>query len=382
MSLRVLFINDDPVVLAGLRASLRRHRRQWDMTFVAGQTAAGLVESHRYDVVVSELLLAGVDGYELLARVAQVQPGVIRVVLSATADQHGAMKATHVAHQYLSMPCEAAELIRRIERSEKLRSVLEAEHIVALGSLDRLPSPPQIYHDLQTALAHPDTTVMEVAALIERDPAISAKILQLVNSAFFSRMRRITNIQGAVSVLGLDLLQGLLLQEALYNSGFVAVPGLSLEHEAQHALAIALAARHIANRKDTGVAFTAGLVHDVGKLVLAERFGTAYGDVLARAQTSSRSLAELEREAFRVHHGEAGAYLLGVWGLPDSVVEAAAWHHQPCAVERVDLDVVAVVHLASAVVRRVPADPQLIEQLSLSERMPRWRAWFDEQEAA
>ena len=223
MSLRVLFVNDDEAVLSALRANLRRRRRQWDMTFLSGVQAAQAIAEQPFDVVVTELILGGVNGLDLLRDVARERPGTIRVVLSGSADPRGAMQAAQVAHQYLAMPCEPAELIRRIERSERLRSVLSSERIASLGSLDRLPSPPAIHQQLRDALTDPDTSVHDVASIVERDAGITAKILQLVNSAFFSRVRRIANVQAAVGVLGLDLLQGLVLQQALYGASFQRV---------------------------------------------------------------------------------------------------------------------------------------------------------------
>lgn len=381
MSLRVLFANDDAGILAGLRASLRRHRRQWDMDFVDGARAAELVERERFDVVVTELLFEGVDGLGILRRLSEVQPSAVRVVLSASANQREAMRAAQIAHQYLSMPCEPRELIHRIERSDRLRALFRQDHIAALGALDQLPSPPALYQELRDTLSDPESTIRDVSRIVQRDPGITAKLLQLVNSAFFSRVRKVSDVDGAVAVLGLDLLQGLVLQQGLLAGATVAVRGLSVERESQHGLIAALVARHIASPANASPAFTAALLHDVGKLLLARRYGADYGDMLVTSGPAEEGLDELEHARFGLTHAQAGAYVLGVWGLPDTVVEAVAFHHRPLEVERLDLDVVSLVHLADAIFHGVPADPRLVEQLKLADVLPTWRAWFEDQEA-
>ncbi|MBX2802751.1 MAG: HDOD domain-containing protein [Myxococcales bacterium] len=379
MSLRVLFVNDDETVLSGLRGSLRRRRRRWAMQFVSGLQAVELIEQEPYDVVVTELVLRGVDGHALLERLSQCQPGTVRVVLSGAADQRGAMRAVHLAHQFLSMPCEPTELIARIERSERLRALLTSERIASLGSLDGLPSPPRLYRDLREALSDPDVSLAQISALVEQDPATSAKVLQLVNSAFFSWSRNVTNIRDAVGVLGLNLLQGLVLQIGVVNTLSAPVAGMSLEEESQHGLAVATVARRISARGLGDAAFTAGLLHDVGKLLLGDRLGKRYSEVLqAAAAEDAPPLVAIEQEALGVTHAEAGAYLLGVWGLPDAVVEGVAWHHDPTRVPHEDVNAVVAVHLADAIVRGERADSRLVEQLDLAGAVRRWRDQHEE----
>ncbi len=378
MSLRVLFINDDESVLAGLRASLRRHRRRWVMHFLGGLEAEQRVEVDQYDVVVVDVVLRERDGLSLLKRIAEVQPGAVRVVLSGNADPQGAMRAIPFAHQYLSMPCEPMELIGRIERSESLRSLLSEERIQVLGAMRDLPTPSRLYWQLRDALLDPDIEISEVAELVERDPAMSAKILQLVNSAFFSRVRRITNVRDAVSFLGLSLLQGLVLQIGLFGAMEDRLSGMSLEEASQHGLTVATAARRIADRDCADAAFTSGLLHDVGKLLLAVQFGARYAEIMATARRCGESLMALEQSRLGVTHPEAGAYLLGVWGLPDVVVEGVAWHHEPRRIPHTQVDAVVAVHLADAIVAVQPVDERLVLELGLERSVKKWRGQFEE----
>ncbi len=207
---------------------------------------------------------------------------------------------------------------------------------------------------------------------------MSAKILQLVNSAFFSRARRIASVRDAVSFLGLSLLQGLVLQSGLFNALEGRLGGLVLDESNRHGLSVATVARQIADRSCADAAFTAGLLHDIGKLLLAVRFGSRYEKLLRRSREEQIPLQGLEQRQLGVTHPEAGAYLLGVWGLPDEVVEGVAWHHAPHRVPHTRIDAVVAVHLADAIVAGQPVDEALVGQLRLQQSLASWRGQFEE----
>ncbi|MEM6928645.1 MAG: response regulator [Myxococcota bacterium] len=378
--MKVLFVNNDPTVLAGLKGALRRYRSQWRMAFVRGPEAVRALQQEHIDVVVAELDVEGPLGGSLLEMVAEEYPSTIRVVLSATADVRDVMRIVPHAHQYVSMPVDPSELIQRIERSEALRNLMREDRVRALGALNRLPTHHRIVDQLRSALQDPDILIDDVGHIIQRDPAMSAKILQLVNSAFFTRNRRVTNIRDAVSYLGLNLIEGLVLQIGLVSS-FEQINGVSLQRFQLHGLAVANIARRLVNSALAEVTFTSGLVHDVGKLVLALAFGGRYRQITAAAESGTRRIWRLEREELGVTHPEAGAYVLGVWGLPLAVVEGVAWHHHPCEVERTGMDVVAAVHLADAIVHGNHADRELVKQLSLRDQLIQWRRQFQQEVA-
>ncbi len=378
--MKVIFVNNDPSVLAGLKAALRRYRSQWRMAFVRGPDAVRALRHEPIDVVVAELDVDVPLGGSLLEMVAEEHPSTIRVVLSASADVREVMRIVPHAHQYVSMPVDAGELIQRIERSEALRSLMREDRVRALGALNRLPTHHRIVDELRSTLRDPEVPIEDVSRIIERDPAMSAKILQLVNSAFFTRTRRVTAIREAVSYLGLNLIEGLVLQIGLVSS-FEQINGVSLRAFQLHGLQVANVARKIAPAEIAEVAFTAGLVHDVGKLVLSLAFGSRYAPIAAAAEQGLSQSWRMEHEQLGVTHSEAGAYVLGVWGLPLAVVEGVAWHHHPGEVTRKDIDVIAAVHLADAVVRGGHPDRELVEQLGLEERLLKWRRRFQQEVA-
>ncbi|MEN0062860.1 MAG: response regulator [Myxococcota bacterium] len=374
--MRILFVNNDPTLLAGLRAVLRKYRQQWQMSFVTGPEAFRALQEETIDVVVAELDVEGPLGGSLLELVAEEHPSTVRVVLSASADLQQVMRVVPHAHQYVSMPVEPSDLVQRIERSEALRRLLDRERVKALGGLNRLPTHHRILDELRRVLRDPEVHIDQVGEVIEQDPAMSAKILQLVNSAFFSRNRRIMSIREAVSYLGLNLIEGLVLQIGLVSS-FEHLNGISLQRFQIHGLQVATVARRIAPPDLAELAFTTGLVHDVGKLVLSLAYGSRFVGIAAAAEKGQGRAWQLERDELGVGHPEAGAYVLGVWGLPTPIVEGVAWHHQPNEVERSGMDVVAAVHLADAIAAGQPADDDLVNQLDLQEQLEKWRRRFD-----
>lgn len=374
--MRILFVNNDPTLLAGLKGALRKYRQQWQMAFVRGPDAVTVLQHERVDVVVAELDVEGPLGGTLLEMIAEEYPATIRVVLSASADVRDVMRAVPHAHQYVSMPVDPAELIQRIERSEALHALLDEDRIRALGGLNRLPTHHRIVDQLRDALQDADVRIEAVGEIIQQDPAMSAKILQLVNSAFFLRTRRVTNIRDAVSYLGLNIIEGLVLQIGLVSS-FEHLNGISLQRFQMHGLQVANVARRIAPRAIADVCFTTGLVHDVGKLVLSLAYGARFNTIAAASEKGIAKTWRLERTEFGIAHPEAGAYVLGVWGLPTQVVEGVAWHHDPCAVERTGMDVVAAVHLADAIVHGQHASKELVSQLDLKTQLKKWRRRFD-----
>jgi CheY-like chemotaxis protein len=190
---RVLFVDDEAQILEGLQDTMRRWRRDWDMTFViGGALALEELERRPYDVVVSDMRMPGMDGATLLQQVQDRYPGVIRMILSGHSELESALRAAHVAHQFLAKPCDAAELRRVIDRTIQLRSLMHDEALLRVATGARtLPSVPACYEQLSAAINDPDAPVEAIGELIESDVAMCAKVLQLVNSAFFGLGRRI-----------------------------------------------------------------------------------------------------------------------------------------------------------------------------------------------
>lgn len=389
---RILFVDDEPHVLSSLQNLLRKQRHEWDMVFALGGDAA--IEQLRktpFDVVVSDMRMPGMDGAALLGYVQAEYPGVARIVLTGHAEQEAMIRALPVAHQFLSKPCDAEVIKRVIERTCALQALLHDEAIRKIvGRLDKLPSVPKCYLELTNAVTRPDAGVSAVASIVEQDPAMAAKVLQLVNSGYFGLSARITSIQQAVVYLGLELIQGLALTAHVFGAfNGASTRGLDLDGLQQHSLVTArLAKRLVPDRRYGDDAFAAAIVHDIGKIILALGVPDRWADVVQTVRVTRQPSHLVERERLGVTHAEIGAYLLGVWGVPLSIVEAVAYHHAPCALQSDDREVLAAVHVADALVNgagpsaRRPyeqelLDVQFIEDIGATALLPQWREIAD-----
>lgn len=384
---RVLFVDDEVQVLEGLQNLLRKERRAWDMVFCeSGTKALDELAKAPFDVIVSDMRMPGIDGPTLLARVKDEYPSIARLVLSGHADRDAIERAIPVAHQFMSKPCDSALLRSTIERTCGLQAVLHNDAVrKVVGRLERLPSAPATYFELTRVLGRPDAAIDDAVAIIERDPAMVAKILQLVNSAYFGLAQHITSVKRAVSYLGLDLLKGLALSAHVFEAFPEREGGFSIEALQAWSLRVARLAKRLvpdpARRDD---AFSAGIVHDIGRIVLAMAMPQAYARVHAGGEGT---VSEREHAELGLSHAEAGAYLLGVWGLPITVVEAAAHHHRPSDLAGNDLQVLAAVHAASVLLDRPEGtdaeahelDAAFLARAGMPLDLARWRAMAAEE---
>src|SRR3984957_13143585 len=194
---RLLFVDDEPRVLQGLKAGLYTRRRDWDMHFAeGGAKAIELMRDSHFDVLVTDLRMPGVDGTTLVARARADFPGTIRVVLSGYADERQSQGLVSLAHRYLSKPCEPERLEECIDRCLTTQALIESPDLrVRLGAVGALPPMPRTFAALQRALADPSIELSKVSGIIEKDPAVSAKVLQVCNSAFFRLPRRVSTIK-------------------------------------------------------------------------------------------------------------------------------------------------------------------------------------------
>ncbi|MEJ2693378.1 MAG: HDOD domain-containing protein, partial [Candidatus Thiodiazotropha sp.] len=216
---RVLFVDDEPNILSGLKRSLRGQRGKWQIYFAnSGEEALQLLAETPVDVVVSDMWMPGMNGAKLLNEIARLQPQTIRFVLSGHSDEKSIMSLVGTAHRYLAKPCDPELLKSVLERAFMLCGLLWDDTLKSLiGSIDSLPSYPVIYQKLTSKLGDPDATLRELGRLIAEDPPITAKMLQLVNSSFFGIGRRVSNPEEAASLLGMDTLKSLVLTSGIFR---------------------------------------------------------------------------------------------------------------------------------------------------------------------
>ena len=378
---RVLFVDDEPKILEGLQRLLRPQRREWTMAFAeGGEPALALLAKEPFDVVVTDMRMPGMDGAALLETVRELYPQIGRIVLSGHTELQVAFRAARVAHKFLLKPCDAEMLRTAIVRTCSLQGVLASESLArAVGEMGELPSAPKVYSSLAEAVADPNSSLERIGAIIQQDVALSAKVLQLVNSAFFGLSREISSVRQAVSYLGVDILQGLIVSVEAFRA-FKSSPRLtrfSIDDFQTHAQLTARIARSFQLPKATAdAAVSAGVLHDVGKLVMAARLPDRLQEALRLADEQHRTLHEVESELYEVTHAEIGAYLLGLWALPAHVTEAVAYHHSPTAIPHQEVDATTVVYLSNHLAHQCEGRPTgsapepLLQELGLMEQYP------------
>jgi HD-like signal output (HDOD) protein len=333
---KILFVDDEPNVLNGLERMLRPMRHVWTVTFAAtSQKALEILKGSHFDVVVTDIRMPVMNGLQLLSEVKRLYPDTVRIILSGESDRELTMKAVNVSHQFLNKPCDTEILKDAISRIGELSSLLQKESIKAMVSkVDSLPSLPSLYVEIMKELQSDNSSIRKIGDIISRDLAMTAKILQLVNSSYFSLPRHISSPEQAVFLLGLDTIRSLVLSIQVFSQfKLKKISQHYLTRLWDHSMRTAGSSKKVAiqERQDQVVidnSFMSGLLHDSGKLVMASCFGDEYAEIIAMNE-GVRSLTEKEREMFDVTHAEAGAYLMGLWGLPHTIIEAIAYHHSP-----------------------------------------------------
>ncbi len=385
--LRILFVDDEGNVLSGIRRLLRSMRNEWDLGFAGGgEEALRLLDEQPYDVIVSDMKMPVMNGAELLREVKRRHPSSVRIVLSGHSDADLTMQAVGPTHQFLAKPCDPDELKATIGRIISLKEMLSSDRLNDLVSgIDSLPSLPEIYNEITACLEDPDASLQQIAGIIGKDVGMSAKILQLSNSAFFGIGRQVLTIEEAVSFLGLETISTLVLGHGVFSQyDEVSDSQLDIGGLWNYSLRSAAIAKRISrfeglNKRHCNEAEMAAMLHEVGRIVFALGKPDMYAQVVAQpnndyAFDDSAVVARLGTTLAGL-----GAYLLGLWGLPERVVEAVAYHDQPGHSGSAEFDVLGVVHVASRLAAEpggddpsVHMDAAYLEQTGKIDRMPGW----------
>lgn len=353
--IRIAFIDDEPHILAGLRRVMRVNQDQWDMVFCSsGPELLELMATSPFDVVVSDMRMPVMDGAQLLETVRKQQPATIRVILSGYADTAAVLRTVNPAHIYLAKPCTASELAAALSRPLALHRVLTSPGLrAALAGLTNLPSVDHLFLSLEQELRSPNSSAKSVATIIGGDIAMTAELLKLTNSSYFSIGARISSPLQAVRTLGFETIQALVLQIGIFR-GFQGshTVGPMLAALTHHSLTVARLAEAVAHASgaDTTtaqMAHCAAMLSFIGCIILLDAHPTDYNEILA-AVTPERPLHVLEQQHLGATHTTLGAYLLALWGFSAAVLEAVVYACDPMACPGRDNLVLTAVHVARA----------------------------------
>lgn len=370
----ILFVDDEPDVLTGLRRVLRPMRHKWKMLFAkSGIEALDIMDQAQVDIIVSDMRMPLMDGAQLLSRIKELMPQTVRIILSGHSDPEMILRSVEAAHQFLAKPCDAEDLVDKLEKACALSDLLLNTRLKSLISgMKTLPSLPNLYMEIVALLKSDDASINRIGEIVEKDIGMTAKVLQLVNSAFFGLPRHVSDVKQAVSLLGMETIKSLVLAMQVFSQFDTRIlKRLHLNDLWVHSMEVAVLARLVALEsgadKSTGDdAFMAGNMHDLGKLVLAVNQPEKYGLFVERAKPDGYGTPEMERDVFGAVHPEVGAYLLGLWGIPDAIIQAVAFHHAPKIPGNKKFNAMLAVHVADYLAHEgkapghIPASPNLI----------------------
>jgi putative nucleotidyltransferase with HDIG domain len=390
--IRILFVDDDRSVLDGLRRMLHKMSRQWKMEFVTrpAQALKVMRETH-YDIIISDLKMPDSDGIELLEKVRKRYPDTIRFMLSGYSDQPLQGRAAKCVHQFISKPYSAENLTNLIMRAITLRDRLRSKEAAeVLSKLRSLPVMPNSYQSVIDCLADPQVSTRKVGELISKDIGMSAKMMQLVNSSFYGLGGRIVDPVHAVVYLGLKSVEALILTSGVFSklsddkAKQFFVTGLQ-----EHCVRVGSLARHICmarnmSEDEVDTAAMAGILHDAGKMVLIARFPEQFEQAIEISRSQNIPLYEAEYDLLNINHAELGGCLLDLWGLPNPIIEAATFHHEPWLCPTEKFSVASAVYAANNIDHQLcawlktgaaePPDHDYLEKLSVIQEWPQWRA--------
>jgi HD-like signal output (HDOD) protein/ActR/RegA family two-component response regulator len=351
----IVFVDDERELLDGLRARLYKHRHDWNMQFlVSGDEAIAAFERQQVDLIVSDVRMPGMDGGQLLTVVKERWPNTVRIIVSGYSDPVQAVRLTSLAHQYVAKPCDGLQLENIIERCFNLQDLLSEDSLrQRVGRIGKLPAMPKTYGRLQAALSKPTVTAAEIGDIVNADAAIASKVLQITNSAFFRLRKPMVRIKDAVTYLGFATIRNLVLSAEIYDQWTKApqIHNVDPEQLQNHAHRAAAACKSLTGgRAGADDAWLAGLLHDIGYWILIQECPDELAASIELSHSQKLPLFECERRTLGATHAQIGAYLLGLWGLPYSVVEAVALHHTPTSVKSHGYDLLGAMTVSHALI--------------------------------
>jgi HD-like signal output (HDOD) protein len=392
MKKQILFVDDSSKILDNLKYMLRDQQEEWNLFFAgSGNEALELLSKKDVDVVVSEMCMPEMDGLQLLNEIRSRFPHIVRIALSRQMDKTMILQSSRVVHQFLAKPCDGELLKNTIYRTCRLRDFLSNPRLRQLVSeLETIPSLPSLYIEISEELESEDASMEKISRIISHDVGMTTKILQLVNSAFFGLSQRINSLSIAIKLLGLNTIKSLVLSVQVFNQfTSKAVKRFSLESLMEHSLNTGLIASAIAKAttRETQMAedaFLGGMLHDLGKLILAHNLPQCYQLVLDTAKAGSIPFYQAERESYGVTHAEIGASLMLLWGMDDNIVEAVGLHHDPSLSMAETFCPLTAVYAANIfehakeqkLPEKVPDDPMPIYMENL-ELQQHWAEWWN-----
>ena len=359
------------------------------MTFcTSGREALEHVHAQPFDVVVSDMRMPEMDGAELLAEIRRIHPDSIRIILSGESDSGAIFRSMGVTHRFLDKPCDPARLKETIELARVGPETLFADDSVAsvLRYIDHLPMMPRLYGKLVERLRAGNAPAQEIGELIAQDVAMTAKVLQIVNSAAFSPRRPIERADRAVAYLGVERVKQLVLAAGVFEQfqGKIKPSWMDgIWHSSTRAAGLAerIARDADADKDVVDAVSSAAMLHLTGRLILCSNFSERWDAAVKRSEREGVPLSLAETEEFDVRQGPIGAHVLSLWGIPVRIVQAVAFHAKPMAASEGYQEVATLAHAACALAEDptgAQIDLEPLRHAGLEGQVEIWRALAQE----
>ncbi|MEY8712019.1 response regulator [Mangrovibacter phragmitis] len=358
--MQVMFVDDESRVLSGIERALMMQDTGWFYRFAtSGQDALAMLEEHPADVVVSDMRMPFMDGAELLAQVRERWPRAIRIILSGYSDAEATLRMLDVAHRFVAKPCDSKTLLATVENALALRNMfLDPKVAEIVGRINYLPPAPKLFLEISRHINNPGADTRKIIDLLSSDPALTARIMQLANSAWFSRGNQVSDIGKAITNLGLEQVKLLVLASHVFTEAKTDPYVEQLQQKAM--LASGLATR-IAGKQ--GPEQTASLLANTGLLIPELRTPEYVKETTACNTPLSAAIS---------------AYLLTLWGLPAEITDAVAHHQHPARLENETFGITGVVHVAVMLANDCSPDLSYLEQTGMLNKLPQWQAMLTE----
>lgn len=366
-------------------------KNAWEMEFAHG-SAEGLeqIEKSNFDIVFADLNMPGMGGIDFLKALQTRCPLALRVIFSSYADKQSILDCAGLVHQFLPKPFDRESLISTIERAKMIASIPPDSSIrQRISELEGIPSVPKLYQELVNHLRSSNNSVDDIGNIVSQDIGMTLQILKLVNSAYFGLPEPTSNVTRAIAHLGVETVKYLALAVGVFSQfESKKLGGISLDVLWHHSTRTAATSKSIASmetrdRRIIEDAAAAGLLHDVGKLVLASNYPDRYETVGRLSYLKQIEWIIEERNVFGFDHAEVGRYLMALWGLPAPIVDAVGFHHYPTKSEQSNFTALTAVHAANHLVQtrrqtRGGVAPPQIDHLYLAKTcnpnsLERWR---------
>ncbi|GAB7044782.1 MULTISPECIES: HDOD domain-containing protein [Catenuloplanes] len=360
---RIVFVDDEPNILDGLRRSLRAKRHEWDMSFVpGGEPALEILAESPCAVIVSDMRMPGMDGAQLLTEVSRLHPGTARVVLSGHTEQDAAIKAAIAGHRFLPKPIEGEAVIDVIDQLMIRTSPRHGEQARRVaGSVRMLPTLPQQDAELIDLLSAAEVDHDRLAGAVVRHIGLTAKVLQLSSSGFFGSRPKNASVTAVISAVGISTVRALARAGAAHREPVTRSPAVAASVRSiwRHAVATMLLAEQVASPAHRPHAQAAAMLQDVGRLA-----AIAAPPEITEARTPPDTPGGDAGVPFR----DIGVELLHLWGLPSPIVAAVAERDLPHEPAESGLGVPGALRTAHLLVQQTdscdPADGQHEDELA------------------